>query len=151
MGYVQDNLMPNEKVLFLAKIHWKVYLRGIVLLLMALIFIGIKAVSIILALVGIYSLVTAFIFMRTSELAITSKRVIAKFGLISRVTIELTHNQVESLRVTQGAIDRVLNAGTILIQGTGGNTTPIPSISNPLRFRKEYFNIIESSKKEDKI
>jgi uncharacterized membrane protein YdbT with pleckstrin-like domain len=100
----------------------------------------------ILALVGLFYLIKAFIFATTTELAITSKRVIAKFGLIRRDTIELNHAQVESLIVEQGIIDRILNAGTIILQGTGGSKTPIPLIKKPLEFRREYFKVIEENK-----
>ncbi len=164
MGYVENNLMPNEELLMKAQIHWIVYIKGLFFILLGLIILlydisvstfldnttallTIKMVLVsALVLVGLFFLIKAFIFAKTTELAITSKRVIAKFGLIRRDTIELNHAQVESLIVEQGIIDRVLNAGTIILQGTGGSKTPIPRIKKPLEFRKEYFRVIEESK-----
>ncbi len=147
MSYVENNLMPNEKVLFKAKIHWIIYLFGVILILAGGVLPIANELKIIICLIGLYSLVKAFIFAKTTELVITSKRVIAKFGLIRRNTVELNHTQVESLIVDQSIIDRLVNAGTILIQGTGGSSTPIPQIVRPLEFRKEYFSIIENDKK----
>ncbi|WP_052502761.1 PH domain-containing protein [Halarcobacter anaerophilus] len=146
MKYVENNLMPGEKVLFVAKIHWIVYLFGSIIFLLGVLSPFYKEIKTILVFIGLFFLIKAFIFVKTTELVITSKRVIAKFGLIRRNTIELNHSQVESLMVDQGIIDRIVNAGTILIQGTGGSRTPIPSIIKPLDFRKEYFNITEQSK-----
>ncbi|WP_375725249.1 PH domain-containing protein [Arcobacter sp. KX21116] len=145
MGYVEKNLMPGEKILFIGKIHWIIYLFGAIVFVFGLVLpLGIvKTVAII---VGLFFLIKAFIFAKTTELIITSKRVIAKFGLIRRDTVELNHNQVESLNVSQGIIGRIVNAGSILIKGTGGTSTPIPSIAKPLDFRKEYFSIVENNK-----
>lgn len=164
MGYVENNLMPNEELWLKAKIHWIVYLKGFFFVLLGLVVLSYDintsgfldntnalttvkmAVALILVLTGLFFLIKAFIFAKTTELAITSKRVIAKFGLIRRDTIELNHAQVESLMVEQGIIDRILNAGTIILQGTGGSKTPIPLIKQPLEFRREYFKVIEENK-----
>ena len=145
MGYVEKNLMPDEKILFIGKIHWIVYLLGGVAFIIGLI-LPVGILKSIFITVGLFYLIRAFIFTKTTELIITSKRVIAKFGLIRRSTVELNHNQVESLNVEQGIIDRIVNAGGILIKGTGGSSAPIPSIAKPLEFRKEYFSIVEDKK-----
>lgn len=145
MGYVEKNLMPDEKILFIGKIHWIIYLFGAIVFTIGLI-LPVETVKSVLIVIGLFFLIRAFIFAKTTELIITSKRVIAKFGLIRRNTVELNHNQVESLNVEQGIIDRIVNAGGILIKGTGGTSAPIPSIAKPLEFRKEYFAIVENNK-----
>lgn len=147
MGYVEQNLMPDEKILYEGKIHWIIYLTGAIVFLIGIIQQQ-NEVRGVLVLIGLFLLVKAFISVKTTELVITSKRVIAKFGLIKRETIELNHSQVESLSVDQGIIQRLVNAGSILIQGTGGSKTPIPTISKPLEFRKEFFSTIEASKEK---
>ena len=81
------------------------------------------------------------------ELAVTDRRVIAKWGLIRRQTIELLHSKVESLRVEQSILGRILNFGSIAVHGTGGATTPIPSIARPLEFRRQALIAIEQSEK----
>jgi len=146
MKYVESNLMPNEEVLLSAKIHWIVYLKSVVLILLGILFYGVPVILSIFVLLGLISFVLTLISVKSTELVITSKRVIAKFGLIKRQTMELDHSKIESLMVNQGIIGRIVNAGTIIINGTGGNATPIPSISDPLGFRKEYYKIVENSR-----
>jgi len=76
--------------------------------------------------------------VHSTEIAITNRRIIAKFGFISRRTIEININQVEALRVDQGFWGRILNFGTIVISGTGSSLEPAPDIADPLVFRRKF-------------
>ncbi|MFQ5964253.1 MAG: PH domain-containing protein, partial [Candidatus Scalinduaceae bacterium] len=179
MGYVEKNLMPSEEVVYKAKIHWSIYVRGIITVLIGAIIImitlsakGIIVLSkfnqninipheMIIFLVkywicpfifggifiifGLINLIKSFIFKISTELVVTTKRVIAKFGFVKRDTIELNHNKVESFMVQQSIIQRILNSGTIIIQGTGGGKTPIPNIDDPLEFRNNAMGIIDKN------
>lgn len=77
----------------------------------------------------------AFIFTKTAELAVTTHRALAKFGLIRRHSTELKPDRVEAIVVDQSVMGRIFNYGSIYIQGIGGSTMPIPYIANPLSFR----------------
>ena len=52
--------------------------------------------------IGIVFIVFAILNVMTTELALTNKRVIAKFGFIRRQTIEININRIESISVNQG-------------------------------------------------
>lgn len=80
---------------------------------------------------------------KTTELAVTNKRVVAKFGFISRRTIELRIQKIESIRVSQSLLGRIGNFGTIMIHGTGGATTPIPEIADPMAFKAAVERVID--------
>jgi uncharacterized membrane protein YdbT with pleckstrin-like domain len=144
-NYVNDNLMPNETVIIRGKIHWFAFVPGGFLFLIGLIsVVATKSpLGSIFILIGLVMLVKAFISYISTELAVTSKRVIAKFGFIRRSTIELNHKNVESFNVDQSIPGRLLNFGTVRINGTGGIRTPIPRIANPLEFRKVALTTIE--------
>ena len=83
-------------------------------------------------------LVLAYIRYKTTELAITSRRVIAKFGFISRRTVEINISKVESIQVDQGILGRIFNYGTLVISGAGDPQAPIPGISDPMAFRRAF-------------
>jgi uncharacterized membrane protein YdbT with pleckstrin-like domain len=144
MGYVSDNLMPGEEVVHLGKIHWFIYMPGAILMLLGILLLEI-GVGIILMLVAFILWVRAALLQITVELAVTTKRVIAKAGLIRRDTIELNHNRVESLNVSQSIFGRMLDFGNITIGGTGGARMPIPSVADPLGFRRKAMEIIDRS------
>lgn len=93
---------------------------------------------------GLWFTGEAFVKRQSTELAVTSKRIIAKFGFIRRSTIELNHSKVESFHVEQGVLGRILGFGTLSINGTGGGITPIPGIGDPLGFRRKAMEAIDA-------
>jgi len=74
---------------------------------------------------------------RTSEFAVTNKRVIIKVGLIRRDTLELLLNKVESIGVDQTVTGRIVGYGSIVVVGTGGTRETFRNIARPLDFRKQ--------------
>lgn len=147
MGYVEKNLMAGEEIVYKGKIHWMIYLLGIFFVVIGIAIMATAGelawIGALLFIGGLIDLVKAFIFKISTELVVTTKRVIAKFGFIKRTTMELNHSKVESLGVDQSIIQRMLNAGTIIVQGTGGGKTPIPNIDEPLVFRTNAMEMID--------
>lgn len=95
--------------------------------------------------VGLILLSMAFIRYKTTELAFTNKRVIAKFGFISRQTVELYIPKVESIQVHQGILGRIFNYGSLIISGAGNPQAPIPGISDPMAFRRGFMEMQETA------
>jgi len=127
MSYIDESLIEGEQVVHRARLTWwsqaGLIILGIVLLVVV---------------IGIGFLIAAWVRMRSTEIAITNKRIIAKFGLISRRTVEINLDKVEALRVEQSMWGRFLNYGTILISGVGSTIDPIRSIADPLVFRRKF-------------
>lgn len=97
-------------------------------------------VSTVLGVVGILMLLAGLSKYYTTEIAITNMRVIAKHGLIKRSTMEMLIEKVESLQVDQGFIGRLLNYGSLEVSGAGEANADIAGISNPLKFRDQYYD-----------
>ena len=87
-------------------------------------------------LLGLVFALDSFIKVKTTELAVTNRRVIAKHGFIARKAIELNLSKVESMNVDQSLFGRIFNFGKITVNGTGGIKTPFKFIAAPLNFRK---------------
>ena len=135
-SYVEGALVKDEKIVHVGHISlWS---------LSHLIAIGI--VSLPLFGLGLIFLLMAYIKYKTTELAITSKRVIAKFGFIRRRTVELNISKVESVQVDQGILGRIFNYGTLVISGAGDPQAPIPGISEPMAFRRAFIEAQDQSK-----
>jgi uncharacterized membrane protein YdbT with pleckstrin-like domain len=149
MSYVEKNLMSDEEIVYKAKIHWMIYLMGLFFIGLGIAIIATPGEYNLLGaffiLGGLLNLIKAFIYKLSTELVVTTKRVIAKFGFIKRTTMELNHSKVESLGVDQSIFQRILNAGTIIVQGTGGGKTPIPNIDEPLVFRTNAMEMIDKN------
>lgn len=127
MSYIDESLVAGETVLHRARVSWWSQAGLLVL-----------GVLLLVVVVGLFLLIAAWIKVHSTELAITNRRVIAKFGFIKRDTVEINLEKVEALRVEQGFLGRMLNFGTILMTGTGGSIEPIPDIADPLVFRRKF-------------
>ena len=147
MRYVEQNLMPGEHVSYQARLHSIIYAGPAALAFLGLIFsvfsignrysqVAIGFAVLLFAVAGVYFL-SRWVTARTSEFAVTNKRVIIKVGLIRRHTLELLLTKVESIGVDQGILGRVLGYGSIVVIGTGGTKEPFKNIAEPLEFRKQ--------------
>lgn len=117
MGYVESVLKPDEQVLAIGRMHWIVYLRGLVLAAIGLILIlapagpgvstALAILGAIVLLFGLWSLAGAWIEQATTEIAVTTRRVIQKRGLIRRQTGEMNMEKVESVIVDQSILGQL--------------------------------------------
>ena len=107
MSYVDSNLTTGEQVAYRAAVHWAVFftLRALLTLFIA-----------------------PVIERATSEFAVTNRRVIIKVGLISRRTLELKLEEIESIGVDQRFL----------------------TIANPLGFRKAVNEAAEAYARESR-
>jgi uncharacterized membrane protein YdbT with pleckstrin-like domain len=87
--------------------------------------------------IALATAIPAWIERRTSEFAVTNKRVIVKIGWIRRRSDETLLTKIEGIEVIQGIWARMLNYGTIIITGTGGSREPFSRIAAPLLFRRK--------------
>jgi uncharacterized membrane protein YdbT with pleckstrin-like domain len=127
MSYVDSTLIEGETVLYRAQVSWWPLVPWIILGVITLVFV-----------VGLFVLIWVYVKRKTTELAITNKRVIAKRGFIQRDTIEMFLGKVESVHVEQSVPGRVLDYGTVIVSGTGVMSTRFAQISAPLEFRKRF-------------
>ena len=89
----------------------------------------------------------AWVTYKTTELAVTNKRIIAKAGFIQRNTTEMFLEKVESIRVDQGVLGRIFDFGSITVSGTGGDKSPVNNVSQPLEFRKAFMSAVDANRK----
>ncbi len=122
-GYVDNNLVRDEVVVYRAKIHWSIFLNPFIIF--------------------IIPLITRLATYLTTEMAVTSRRVIGKQGLFKRETLDLNHTRVESVIVNQGILGSIFNSGTIEVRGTGGSSFSFIGISNPMEFRRHALEQID--------
>ena len=125
--------------------HWIVYLRGLILAIVGLILIlapvgpglslATSIVGAIILLFGLWSLAGAWIEQATTEIAVTTRRVIQKRGLIRRQTGEMNMEKVESVIVDQSILGRVLGYGSIVVRGTGSGIEGLHFIADPIALR----------------
>jgi uncharacterized membrane protein YdbT with pleckstrin-like domain len=125
-SYLEHTLSPDETLRYRAHLSWWPHF-GWVALSVLLLPVGI----------GLIGLLVLWVIIRSTELAVTNKRILVKTGFISRNTIELNLSRIESIQVHQGLFGRMLDFGTIIISGAGNPQAPLDKIKDPLAFRRE--------------
>ena len=153
-GYLRKSLGEGESIRYIARRHWISYLGSLVILALSLLSFlsaatskgensaGFGAVGVTCVLVGLVVLFDSWIRNKTTELAVTNRKVIAKWGFVARKTIEQRLEKVDSVQVDQGIFGRILDYGTIIVHGSGSSTTPIRTIANPIEFRRQVENAV---------
>ncbi|MBS0521186.1 MAG: PH domain-containing protein [Proteobacteria bacterium] len=147
MIYVNSILQPGETVRVIGRLHWIVYGRAIALLaagIVLLIYAQTLAPQIarpvgwigwgVVVLAALAALQAWFVRW-TTELAITSTRVVYKRGFLRRYTVEMNMDKVETVNVEQSLTGRLLDYGSIRVLGSGQGIEHLDRIATPIRLR----------------
>lgn len=138
MSYVKSRLAKGERVFYWGKVSW----RSQWLKLVLVIAFGLAALGGFtspdkrpwLLLLAFAFALWAWLVYTTTELAVTNKRLVAKFGLIRRHKIVLRLEKLETVEVNQSPLGRLLNYGSVVIAGRGIPRLAVPYISCPKDF-----------------
>jgi uncharacterized membrane protein YdbT with pleckstrin-like domain len=98
----------------------------------------------LLVTVGFISFTMAFIVGKSSEFAVTNKRVILKTGLLRRKFCEIQLNKSEGLQIEEGMFGRMFGYGKVRIT-SGGVIEVFSPIAKPFELKKQVNNAIEGS------
>jgi hypothetical protein len=162
MSYIDATLIPGETVVYRTRLHWIVMLRHILLAVLLLVVAGALLIYFLhhpqlgitdkhliqggiaaLLLFGIVAIFVGAVRRNATEMAVTTRRVVVKQGLMSRKTIEMLLNKIETIEVSEPMTGRMLGYGSITMVGTGGTSEPFHRIAHPLQFRGEVQQQLE--------
>lgn len=154
MSYIEASLVPGETVVYQTRLHWVVMLRHILLGLLLLAGAGALLSYLLhqprsgstsehlaqggaaaLLVCGIAAIIAGMVRRNATEMAVTTRRVVIKQGLMNRKTVEMLLNKIETIEVNEPMIGRMLGYGSITMIGTGGTSEPFHKIAHPLQFR----------------
>jgi uncharacterized membrane protein YdbT with pleckstrin-like domain len=138
MGYIENNLVQGETVLYRARISWGIFILP-ALLSAVLIWLATKIHPIAVFLVVLFVVIIflrLFLLMLATQFALTNLRIIAKRGLIQQHSIEILLNKVESISISQPLVGLIFGYGTVTVIGSGGTHETFKLISHPNELRK---------------
>jgi uncharacterized membrane protein YdbT with pleckstrin-like domain len=128
MSYVQENLLPNERIVAEARLSM------------------LPAILSVLWSWLLFFIPTLWIALRLArtELAITDRRVIEKSGVLSVTTAEATLDKVQSVSFRQGIFGKIFNYGTVVIQTAAKmGAEGLRGIKNPKQIRDTILQQME--------
>jgi uncharacterized membrane protein YdbT with pleckstrin-like domain len=148
MSYIDRHLVPDEQVVFRTRLHpivlgstitFAACVVGATVLIIVRNELAPETVRLLwLAAAGVIlvSLAPPVLRWRTSEFAVTNRRVLVKIGLLSVHTVELLLPKVEAMSVDQSFAGRVLGYGTLRLSGSGGTVEVFPRVARPEGLRE---------------
>jgi len=169
--YASKNLEPGEKILFQTRTHWITLAKPMILMMVAIAvfewanrpdtpsigvflqdpvnlflehpFSIITPVAALMFLQGFATFGGRIIALISSELTVTTRRVIDKEGLIWRNANELDARKLEgSELVSQSWLGQLMDYGTVAINGIGGKEIRIGYACHPLEVRRQVSKLI---------
>lgn len=97
---------------------------------------GIRIFSFLVFIFGLLRFAQMMVVKATTEIAITSNRLVYKRGLIARHVGEINIDRIEGVNVLQSILGRIFNFGRIMVRGMGVGEVLLPSIEDPISFRR---------------
>lgn len=162
--YVENNLNKNEHVVFETKISWLTLIPSAIwFALMLVVFIkfadiakslgregddakqAVAILEIVVLVLGILPLLFHIIRNKSTDLAVTNKRVIGKTGVLKISTIDFHIDKVDNESYRAGFFGNILHYYTVEVKG-GANqkrSPYIPDISNAADFKNKVNEAVE--------
>jgi len=134
MSYIKDNLLKDETILLEARPSKIIMIVNAVICLVLL--FTIYPVGFVL----LFMLVANYIKYRTTEIAITNKRIIGRHGLFNKKSIEMKLDKVEAVITNTN----MFGYGSICIRGIGGSTEVFKMMDKVDDFKQKFQEISHS-------
>jgi len=149
MSYIEKSMGEGERLVARAYFHWLYTFKALLVLVASLIFLiaallyadeanrgWLIMLSLVLFGIGLIIFLRMMIRRWTTEIAVTSHRFVEKTGFVRLRTNEIALPNIEGVRVRQSIWGRIWGYGRLRIEGTGVDAVELPSIADPVGFRR---------------
>ncbi len=171
MSFINRIIGPDEELIGICRVHWVYGIKGILWLLgftalglfikYSILSVGFLQAVPAFALIagyffwiglsiGIVLFITFVIVMISTEIALTTKRVIFKTGMIATDVKEVDLEEIKAADVDNGWFGRFLNYGYVLFDARFVQNMQLPEIYDPYRFVKAL-NEVRNDLKNDSM
>jgi membrane protein YdbS with pleckstrin-like domain len=96
----------------------------------------IKIAAFVAFIIGLLAFIQMMLIKYTTEICLTTDRLILKRGVIARNVEEISIDRIEGVDVRQGILGRMMNFGHVEVRGMGVGEIRLPIIDEPVGFRK---------------
>ena len=130
-GFIEQNMLTSdENILYKPELHPAALIVAILLCYPCL--VG-------LLLGKVREIIDYF----TAETLLTDKRVLAKWGLLTTITVDVPLGEIVDISVVQGALGRALDYGTVVFTFANNEYHMIQSVRSPYKVKimlDQFFN-----------
>ena len=141
MSYIESSLGHNEVLHYRARFHWfyPAAAWGALIIGALIAVLTLTQTYYWLALIalacGAAVWLSIMVPIWTTEIGVTTQRIVYKTGLVTRRTNELQLRSIEEVRFNQDFWGRIFDFGKIEIHGTGDDAIFLPAVADPIGLR----------------
>lgn len=140
---VESILLPDEKVIVRADIHWGIYWKSAVVVLFGLLVaIYVLPIGFIILLAGAFGLAHSYLMTKLLLLVLTNKRILMRQGILQVDVVDMRFKNTESLELERMLPGFILGYSNVIIMGIGQRFVRIPYVSNGVTFRRAFNQIV---------
>lgn len=137
MGYLEKILEPGEQVRYVGRLHWLIYLPALALVICAVVLLIAAAIypdeapyllagGLVALVFSLLAFIPELLRRRTTEIAVTDRRVIFKTGILRRRSTEMNMDKVESVDVDQSILALQLHFSFEMTEARAGLVSAPP-------------------------
>jgi len=148
MSYIDQSLGRNESLhykAYLPTIRYVVGWGSLIVILAAAIATYLNNfgwIAVLLVLLGFWLFVAIMLPIWTTEIGVTSQRLVYKRGLFRRTTKELQLRAIEEVNLQQGLLGRFFSYGKVELHGTGVDDLRLPTLGDPIDLQRAVQEVI---------
>lgn len=136
-------LVSGEEVILRARLHGAIYWKSVAVIIFALfIFFFIPPFGILFGIVGVLMLCIAILTQHYLLLAVTNKRVLARYGLLQMDVVDIRLSKIESIDLERMLPGHLFGYASVVVAGTGQRLIRVPYIANAEYFRRYYNEMV---------
>ena len=132
-------LVKGEEVILRAELHGALYWKAVAVLIVAVLLSLIAyQLGILLGIVGLIMLFVAILTNHFLLLAVTNKRILARYGLLQMDVVDIRLSKIESIDLERMLAGHIFGYANVVVMGTGQRLIRVPYIRNADAFRRYY-------------
>ena len=150
---IKKNLLSDEQILYSCSMHWGIFIFPVILIVIAaLVWVFFHPfVGGTILFISIFPTINSAILYGTTEMAVTTKRVMAFYGLFTTDLTQIGLNRMESALVEQTFLGQILDYYTVTVRGTGTGDIVIPFLTDGNKFKAVLDEILYADDKNQAI
>lgn len=149
---IRKMLVTGEDILIMGRLHGALYWKPVAVLIFAfLIYFTIPPFGFLFGMVGVFWLCIAILTKHYLLLAVTSKRILARQGLLQMDVIDIRLSKVESIDLERMLPGHIFGYANVVIMGTGQRLIRVPYVGNADAFRRFFNEMVLSSEGNEAV
>ena len=140
---LREMLSDGEELVYQCVIHDAIYWKAVAVLILAFIFAAFVAIElgVLLLVVGLAMVSHAILTKNYLLLALSNKRVLARYGVMQVDMVDMNFDRVESIELERMLPGQIFGYANVIVTGTGNRYLRVPFVANPRAFRRAYNNL----------